>query len=405
MLAGLLLAAAGCTAGPAGHSTTANRSGTAGMGIVRVAEGPSAEQLAHGHWLRIPAAPIRICDAQSVWDGRDLVTVEAGFPPCAPAAAAYDPRTNRWARIAAPPETVGPAPVIAWGGGRLLLVSGRTRAVAAWSAATGRWHLLRPLPAAGVVSASWAGHEFVVVTARRLGVNKGIAQAFALRGDRWTRLPDLPQPARGQVRDVATATFGGALYALVGVAVWHTIPNDSYQAEHSELLRLTRSSWKPVPLPPGVPQSQQALIKVRDALLALGSSCPSPMCILEDGAAALLIPGIRAPVIRLWHKPGIPYPRDIAAGGHAIAVVYSEGLGAPTPPGYGPAPGSTAIYDIATGKWLKGPTAPETRADQDSAPAAIWTPYGVISISQGVAGAVSSGHPRGWLLRPGNIGR
>jgi hypothetical protein len=46
-----------------------------------------------------------------------------------------------------------------------------------------------------------------VITARRLGVNKRIAQAFALRGDRWTPLPDLPQPRRGQVRNVATATF------------------------------------------------------------------------------------------------------------------------------------------------------------------------------------------------------
>jgi hypothetical protein len=284
------------------------------------------------------------------------------------------------------------------------MVSWHAGAAAAWTSATGRWHLLPPLPAPDVVSASWTGREFVVITARRLGANKGIAQAFGLRADRWTRLPDLPQPRRGQVINIATATFGGAVYALAGVGIWHTNPNDTYDAEYSELLRLTHSSWERVPLPSDVPQSQQALIRVQGALVALGSSCPGPVCTFEDGAAALLMPGARGRVIPLLPKPGVPYPRDIAAGGQAIVVVYSEGLGDIPRPGYGPTPGSTAIYDIATGRWLKGPTAPETRADQGSAPAAIWTPYGVISISEEPAGAVASGRPGGWLLRPGSSG-
>ncbi|HEX9551637.1 MAG TPA: hypothetical protein VF983_00400 [Streptosporangiaceae bacterium] len=49
-------------------------------------------------------------------------------------------------------------------------------------------------------------------------------RAFGLGGDRWTRLPDLPQPGRGRVVDVATASYGGADYALAGVVVWHTNP-------------------------------------------------------------------------------------------------------------------------------------------------------------------------------------
>jgi hypothetical protein len=405
MLAGLLLAAAGCTGGHADHGTATGGPGADIATTVRVAGGPSAEQLAHGHWVRIPAAPIRVCDAQPVWDGRDLVTVDAGFPPCAPAAALYNPRTGRWARIAAPPKAVGPTPVIAWGGGRLLLVSRRTGAAAAWTGATGRWYVLPPLQAPDAVSASWTGREFLVITTRRLGVNKGIAKAFGLRGDDWSRLPDLPQPPRGQVISAATATFGGTVYALAGVSVWHTNPNDTYDAEYSELLRMTRSSWERVPLPSDVPQSQQALIQVRGAMVALGSACPSLSCTLEDGATALLLPGAGARVVPLRPKPGVPYPRDIAAGENSIVIVYSEGLGNIPRPGYGPAPGSTEIYDTATGRWLKGPTAPETRVDRSSAPAALWTPYGVISISEEPAGAVASGPLDGWLLRPQAVRR
>jgi hypothetical protein len=400
MLAWLLLAAAGCTAVPPGPGPAATGPGNAIVGRVQVAGGPSAWQIAHGRWVRIPPGPIKACDAAPVWDGRDLVMVEPGFPPCGPAAALYDPVTNRWTRIAAPPKVVGPAPVIAWGGGQLLLVAWRTGAAAAWISATGRWRSLPPLPARDVVSANWTGREFLVFTARRLAANKGIAQVFGLHGDRWARLPDLPQPRRGQVVSVATATFGGSVYALAGVGVWHLDPNDTYNVEYSELLRLKRSAWERVPLPSGVPQSQQALIRVAGALVALGSACPSSFCTLEDGAAALVMPGTRASVIPLRPRAGVPYPRDIAAGGHAIVVVYSEGLGDLAVPGYGAAPGSTAIYDTATRTWLNGPTAPETRADRSSAPAAIWTPFGVISISQEPGGGVASGHPGGWLLRP-----
>src|SRR5216683_5993039 len=49
---------------------------------------------------------------------------------------------------------------------------------------------------------------------------RSLPRAFGLGGDRWTRLPDLPQPGRGRVVDVATASYGGADYALAGVVVW-----------------------------------------------------------------------------------------------------------------------------------------------------------------------------------------
>ena len=46
----------------------------------------------------------------------------------------------------------------------------------------------------------------------------------------------------------------------------------------------------------------------------------------------------------------------------------------------------------------EGPDRPETRAGQASVPAAFWTPYGVIAVSQVIVGNVSRGDPGGWLL-------
>jgi len=47
----------------------------------------------------------------------------------------------------------------------------------------------------------------------------------------------------------------------------------------------------------------------------------------------------------------------------------------------------------------EGPDRPETRAGQASVPAAFWTPYGVIAVSQVIVGNVSRGDSGGWLLQ------
>ncbi len=349
----------------------------------------------------MPAAPIRLCGPHAVWDGRDLVVVEPGFPLCPPAAATYNPRTNSWTAIAAPPRLIGQVPVAAWRGGRLVLVSPDTGATVTWSPAAGRWHQIARLPSRGAVAVSWTGRTILVITANMISANKGTAQAFILNAARWTRLPDLPQPGRGRIVQAAIATDDGAVYALADINVAHTNPNDMYNSGSVELLRLTASVWTPVPLSPGAPASQLALTQVDGAIVAAGSACQGiGPCTLEDGAAALLRPGANPSTIPLLPNAGVPYPRDIAAGGHAIVVTYPEGLGAPMLPGAGPALGSSAIYDTATGRWLKGPTAPESRADLGAVWGAYWTPYGVVSLRQFTGTTIDSTRAGGWLLRP-----
>ena len=244
ILAALLLAMAGCSSSPPGSSA-------------EPVGGPSAQQLAHGRWLRIPAAPIRLCDPRAVWDGRDLVVVEGGFHPCPPGVAAYDPRANRWAGMAAPPWPIGQGPVAAWGGGRLVLVSPVTGVTVTWSPATGQWHRIATLPSQGAVSLSWTGSTFLVIT-----IGKAATRAFALGVGRWARLPDLPRPRRGSIVEVATAADDRAVYALADINVPHNNPNDTYNSGSAELLRLTATAWTPVPLTPGAPRSQLALTQV-----------------------------------------------------------------------------------------------------------------------------------------------
>lgn len=155
----------------------------------------------------------------------------------------------------------------------------------------------------------------------------------------------------------------------------------------------TVASDRNAPIPGAVSLNWQ----VNGAILAAGSACPGlGGCTLEAGAAALLRPGARDSTIPLLPKAGVPYPRDIAAGGQAIVVTYSEGLGDPLPRDLEPAPGSSAIYDLATRTWLSGPTAAGSRADLG----AYWTPYGVVSLGQPTGTTVDSTHTGGWLLRP-----
>jgi hypothetical protein len=165
-----------------------------------------------------------------------------------------------------------------------------------------------------------------------------------------------------------------------------------------ELLRLGATSWTPVPLSSVIPQSQLALTAVNGGILAAGSSCPAlAICTLEDGTAALLRMRAQPDTIPLTPPAGVPYPYDIAAGSQAIVVTYQNGLGTPLPPGAGPVPGSSAIYDIATGKWQPGPTA----AGSGSSFGAYWTAYGVVCLGQPSHTTLGSTHKiGGWLLRP-----
>jgi hypothetical protein len=354
-------------------------------GAVWPAGGPSAKQLAHGRWVRMPAAPMMLCDPVSVWDGRDLVVVEPGvnmyFGWCPARAATYDPQTNSWTAIAAPPDVIGEQ-VGAWGGGRLVLVTPRNGKTVSWSAADGQWRQLPRVPKGGLPSITWTGRGFLVFMIRGRH-----ARAFMLSGNRWARLRDLPQPGTGSIVHAAAAVSQGAVYVLADVA--HVAPPWGYV----ELLRLTASGWTRMPISAGAPSSDFTLTTVAGGMVAAGSACPGKgRCTVDLEALALLHPGADPDVIPLHTRPGVPARVSIAAGADAIVVTNPRLAGLTGQP----PTRKCLIYDFTTGTWHRGP---DTRHSQGGL-GTYWTPYGVISLGQSESDSIQSARIGGWLLRP-----
>jgi hypothetical protein len=116
-------------------------------------------------WRRIAPAPeLR---ANAVWDGKEILLVGGTNAEGKPARVgyAYNPATNRWRQLAATKS--GRAQAIAiWTGRRLLMFCGETtpNGLLAYNANRDRWTTLRNAPLAGRVAptAVWTGHELVV---------------------------------------------------------------------------------------------------------------------------------------------------------------------------------------------------------------------------------------------------
>jgi N-acetylneuraminic acid mutarotase len=129
-------------------------------------------------WRRIAPLPEDRLDANAVWDGHELLVVGGrggtfGKPPAMRTTGfAYNPVTNRWRRLRAMPSgRVGAAAV--WTGRRLLVVGGQTgagdpadfaRRSLAYDPARDRWTTLPPMPLPGRVgpAAVWAGGQLLV---------------------------------------------------------------------------------------------------------------------------------------------------------------------------------------------------------------------------------------------------
>jgi N-acetylneuraminic acid mutarotase len=165
-----------------------------------------------------------------VWTGRELVLFVSGIsavdgkplPPELARAAAYDPATDTWRRIAPLPERrVGATAV--WDGREILVVGGRdgngdlARVGLAYNPTTNDW---RRLPAMepgriGAVTA-WTGRRLLVWggdagRTALVPVHGGLS--FDPAGDRWTRLPRSPLEGRA---DAVAAWTGRELIVWGG---------------------------------------------------------------------------------------------------------------------------------------------------------------------------------------------
>jgi hypothetical protein len=183
---------------------------------------------------KLPRGPLAPSQGPiGAWDGHELLLFVSGFDPEGkpyPArlarAAAYEPATNRWHRIAAAPARGGTA---IWDGGEMLLVGAgaRARRAYAYSAASNRWRKLAPLPATRRgATAIWTGHHVLLWGGENArgtaSVRDGIA--YDPGANRWTPIPRSPL----RPRDGAAVTWTGRSLVVwggtVGTPVGTSIP-------------------------------------------------------------------------------------------------------------------------------------------------------------------------------------
>lgn len=165
-------------------------------------------------WRKLAPSPLAPSQHPlAAWTGRRLIVVVSGidpdgrpYPASLARAAAYDPRTDTWRRLPAPPPGAGGA--TAWDG-RELLVAGGSRAAFAFDPGAQRWRRLAPAPPAGPFSSAvWTGSRLMLLDGPREP-----ALAYDPRTDRWSRLPKLPFAAH---LDLAAVWTGHRLLAWTG---------------------------------------------------------------------------------------------------------------------------------------------------------------------------------------------
>jgi hypothetical protein len=167
----------------------------------------SAYNPATGRYRRLPPSPLGASQhALGAWTGRELILFIAPYdvdgklrPASAATAAAYDPATNRWHRLAPlprQPQSGYATGVGVWNGHELIVVGAgkAARSAYAYDPATNRWRMLASLPAPRIGGIGvWAGTRLLLLGGEnRTGKGLRDGLAYDPKTDRWTRLPVTP---------------------------------------------------------------------------------------------------------------------------------------------------------------------------------------------------------------------
>jgi N-acetylneuraminic acid mutarotase len=167
-------------------------------------------------WRKLPTAPLSLRrDASGTWTGRELVVAGGSRPPLSGPviyfrdAAAYNPATGTWRKIAPMPRRQAGATAV-WDGKEILFIGGGRQGLTsrglAYNPATNRWRLLPAMayPRSGF-AAVWTGRQLLVwggLTASRTPPPHG--EAYTPSTNKWTALP--ASPLRGRAYPVAVWT-------------------------------------------------------------------------------------------------------------------------------------------------------------------------------------------------------
>jgi hypothetical protein len=202
----------------------------------------SAYDPATGAYRKLSRGPLPPSQgAIGAWTGRELLLFVSGFAPDGkpyPArfarAAAYDPATNTWRRLAPFPAT-GQMGSAAWDGKELLVAGTGTKAQSAfaYNPTTNRWRRLASLPAPRVgASAVWMGNRLVLWGGQNLGASATLKGGFLYEphANSWTSIPAAPFRARSGSIVASTGraliVWGGEIGTPLGTSIPPRYPTD-----------------------------------------------------------------------------------------------------------------------------------------------------------------------------------
>jgi hypothetical protein len=286
-------------------------------------------------WRRLPSAPIKVdAGLTGVWTGKEMLVSGVTTGPdgtllgAVDVAAAYDPATDTWRRLGAPPKTESFCRRSAVWTGREMLVWGCGHV--AFNPQTNRWRRLPPAPVGAPGLAAWTGRELIGWGGGCCGDASAEGAAYDPNGDTWRKLPRAPLPA-------SQAPVG----AWTGRELIMFVSKGARAAAYSP----ATDTWRRIPPPPEL--RELAVWDEHDVLLVGGRG---------EGYAY-------NPATNRWRS--LP----ATTSGHAQAVAAWTGTqlllfgGETTPNGL-------LGYDPRRNRWSSHPNAP---LRERSAPAAVWT--------------------------------
>jgi N-acetylneuraminic acid mutarotase len=172
-------------------------------------------------WRRLPAPPKtqNYCPRSAVWTGKEMLVWGCELT-------AFDPKTNQWRRLPDSPTRHG---ILAWTGHELLGWGGGccgdvSEDGSAYNPATNTWRKLAPAPVSGQQSpiGAWTGRELVIFNGHGPEGDRVGGAAYNPKTDTWRRIP-----SQSGIRAVTAVYDGNEIYALGGPRVLAFNPSNN----------------------------------------------------------------------------------------------------------------------------------------------------------------------------------
>ena len=161
-----------------------------------------------GTWRRVANAPFASERPSGGWTGTEAIVVAQGQQR---PAAAYDPASELWRRIARPPRPIASGTHAEWTGSELLFVeqdAGSGDGLLAYDPAADSWRATAPAPVTDLSSAAMVGAKLVALA------SDGSVASYDPAVDAWTALPPLGPAVLLAAGDEVLALTGDVTLAV-----------------------------------------------------------------------------------------------------------------------------------------------------------------------------------------------